>query len=336
MAPYFSQQNPAVRIVADTVWAHGIRAGLMAVVATKVLAAAGLWSGVMNTWTSSVEPALLAAGDAVLPAAASQWLHDEAGSEFGRDRLMFTVGSVALHEVLYYGINSFFWLCDTGHLRILDTFKLPRTPAQAVPDWLIKRTIREALMGHLIIQPLFAFLGWSVFVSRGSKVAPQDLPAFGTAFWQFFVCSVFLEFAFYWTHRWVHENKTLYKMVHKQHHTYSGTIGFAAEYAHPFEQVVSNVGPTIAMPLILGMHMGCWWLWLTYRLVETYVTHSGYAMPFFLGDETKYHDFHHSANRGSYGGGPFWDWLCGTNEPWVQACEKAEREGLLNAASHED
>ncbi len=42
---------------------------------------------------------------------------------------------------------------------------------------------------------------------------------------------------FYWTHRLVH-TKLFYTRVHKQHHEYNGTIGFTAEYAHPFEQIV--------------------------------------------------------------------------------------------------
>ncbi len=49
-------------------------------------------------------------------------------------------------------------------------------------------------------------------------------------------CQVFLEASFYWVHRALH-HPALYKQIHKQHHEYKGTIGFATEYATPAEQV---------------------------------------------------------------------------------------------------
>ncbi len=50
------------------------------------------------------------------------------------------------------------------------------------------------------------------------------------------VSSALLSGGFYWTHRILH-HPVMYKRFHKQHHEYTGTIGFAAEHAHPFEQV---------------------------------------------------------------------------------------------------
>ena len=37
-----------------------------------------------------------------------------------------------------------------------------------------------------------------------------------------------LKVGFYWTHRILH-HPSLYKTFHKPHHTFTGTIGFAAE-----------------------------------------------------------------------------------------------------------
>lgn len=53
---------------------------------------------------------------------------------------------------------------------------------------------------------------------------------------QMFVSVELLSALFYLTHRSLH-HKSLYARFHKQHHEYTGTIGFAAEYAHPFETV---------------------------------------------------------------------------------------------------
>ena len=56
---------------------------------------------------------------------------------------------------------------------------------------------------------------------------------------------LFLEVAFYWSHRALH-HPALYKHLHKQHHEYKGTIGFAAEYASVGEQVCRWSVPSAA------------------------------------------------------------------------------------------
>lgn len=53
---------------------------------------------------------------------------------------------------------------------------------------------------------------------------------------QLFISLHILNAGFYWTHRLLH-SKSLYARFHKQHHEYTGTISFAAEYAHPLEAI---------------------------------------------------------------------------------------------------
>ena len=137
---------------------------------------------------------------------------------------------------------------------------------------------------------------------------------------------------FYWTHRLLH-TKLLYKRVHKQHHTYIGTIGFAAEYAHWFEVALSNQLPTIAGTIGRGVHMAIFWGWLAARLEETYEGHSGYSfagtIPHKLGltnaDAAAWHDFHHTGNRGNFGAA-YLDYLFGTMDAWV-AMKKEGKKG---------
>ncbi len=89
-----------------------------------------------------------------------------------------------------------------------------------------------------------------------------------------FGCVLFLDTSFYWSHRWLH-HPSIYKYVHKQHHEYRGTIGFAAEYAHLVEQVVSNYIGVAGLVVILRVHPLLWLTWLAYRLCQTYEGHSG-------------------------------------------------------------
>ena len=119
-------------------------------------------------------------------------------------------------------------------------------------------------------------------------------------------------------------SRLLYARVHKRHHEYTASVGFAAEYAHPFEQIVSNQGPTVLGCLLIGSHLGVWLVWLTVRLLRTYEGHCGYC---FKGTwlakigvlhGSAYHDFHHADNRGNFGGPEYLDALCGTQDAWLK------------------
>ena len=58
------------------------------------------------------------------------------------------------------------------------------------------------------------------------------------------MAQVFNDFFFYWSHRAFHIT-AVYPYVHKKHHTYTGSIGIAAEFAHPAETLISNTFPTV-------------------------------------------------------------------------------------------
>jgi sterol desaturase/sphingolipid hydroxylase (fatty acid hydroxylase superfamily) len=75
-----------------------------------------------------------------------------------------------------------------------------------------------------------------VFEYFGTPAAAAPLPSLLSLFWQFFVCAFINDIGFYWSHRLFH-TPFFYQRYHKKHHQYTGTIGFAAEYAHPMEQV---------------------------------------------------------------------------------------------------
>jgi len=88
------------------------------------------------------------------------------------------------------------------------------------------------------------------------------------------------------------------------HHSYKGTIGFAAEYAHPLEDVLSGIIPTTIVCALGGAHFLVWFVWIGVRLEKAYETHSGYCFYgtwlHYIGltnsEGTAYHDYHHTQN----------------------------------------
>jgi sterol desaturase/sphingolipid hydroxylase (fatty acid hydroxylase superfamily) len=92
----------------------------------------------------------------------------------------------------------------------------------------------------------------------------------------FTVCQIALDFLFYGAHRALH-SKALYAAVHKQHHAFVGTRSFAAEHAHPVEDILANYIPFSAGLLLCGAHFHLAFVWFFCRLTEVYESHSGWA-----------------------------------------------------------
>lgn len=251
-------------------------------------------------------------------AAAGWWM-----SKGLSERLFVTVGTTVLHILIYTSMNCFFLLCDRR--GYLEEYKLDRTPAMGPSEDLLWRTWIEAAIGQAITGPIaLYYLVYPTFKYCGSPAMDAALPGAREMVWFFFLAHLINGWLFYWSHRLVH-SKTLYARIHKQHHTYKGTVGFAAEFAHPVEQIVSNQIPTAIACVLGGSHFCVWFVWLLCRLEQTYEAHSGYC---FYGttlwkigltnaEHCAYHDYHHTGNRGNFGGPVYLDHIFGTMDAWV-------------------
>lgn len=109
-------------------------------------------------------------------------------------------------------------------------------------------------------------------------------------------------------------------MIHKKHHEFKGTIGFAAEYAHPVEQLLANIIPSVGGMVFFGRHNMMLLMWLCARVLSTYEHHSGFQFkwgPFGMYERegASFHDHHHVVNIGNYGA-PYIDFIFGTMDTW--------------------
>ena len=245
---------------------------------------------------------------------------DEYIYSFGLDeRVLFVLGTWFIHLLTFWSLNVFFFL-----IFRLGLFKEKRILGDQRPsEDLVWRTIRHCLFNHLIVQPIVIYFAYPGFTYFGMKIF-SPLPSISTILRDFAISVAINDTVFYWSHRLLH-HKSIYKYIHKQHHQYNVSIGIAAEYAHPLEDIVSNILPTIGGCLILGSHAFTLWLWLFLRILETVWNHSGYSfdlsptkfVPFMSGEER--HDFHHSHNAGCYGSFfTFWDSVMDTDKEFLQ------------------
>eukprot|EP00035_Acanthoeca_spectabilis_P011568 m.204262 g.204262 ORF g.204262 m.204262 type:complete len:338 (+) comp15381_c1_seq4:430-1443(+) len=256
-----------------------------------------------------------AAGVTVSPIAVPGWVES--------DDLFFTLALLSSLSLIYILCNGLFWLLETTGLCA--QYKVPRKPAQEPPPALIRAALLEQAINHLIMAPLLMLfvVGPALRWRNPDAAQPQGAPGWAEAYCVFTVCYVLNDIEFYFAHRLLH-SKALYGPVHKQHHQFVGTRSFAAEHAHPIEDVLSAYIPFLTGIAIMGAHFHLVFVWFFVRMTEVYESHSGYIFrgswldKCFLcaGINPPCHDFHHTGNRGNFGH-PLLDYCCGTMDAWV-------------------
>ncbi len=149
----------------------------------------------------------------------------------------------------------------------------------------------------------------------------KDLPDSKTLMLTVVFCMLCEDFSFHFLHRLLHQ-RWIYPYIHKVHHTYTTTVGIAAEYSHPIDFIFSSLVPSALGPMILGenMHFATFMMWSVVRLGETLDGHCGYEFswsPYRLipfSTSASYHNFHHSHNSGNYSSFfSLWDTVFGQN-----------------------
>ncbi|EER00705.1 sterol desaturase, putative, partial [Perkinsus marinus ATCC 50983] len=103
-----------------------------------------------------------------------------------------------------------------------------------------------------------------------------ELPKYQTIVRDMVAYMLIEEVGLYYLHRLFHEWKAGYRVVHKLHHTFTSPVPLQALYNHPLDQVIINVTPILAGPIIMQSHILTFALWLTFSFVNTLVSHSGY------------------------------------------------------------
>lgn len=127
---------------------------------------------------------------------------------------------------------------------------------------------------------------------------------------------------FYAQHRLLHENKWLYKTVHKLHHKSFAPVPIEYIYVHPLEASLGGIGPVLGVAALIALEgqMNAWTFlaWGAVRTLHELDIHSGTRsvlhrlLPFFA--PTRHHDLHHAKpNAGNYASSlVVWDRLFGT------------------------
>jgi len=289
-------------------------------------------------WQSGVGGTILVTISFAFYTSLVSFLRAHLPKEYNDDAVIFSLLTSIVHTGAYVIINSMFGAMD--YFKLFQQYKLHRKAYMQPKVSLVTKTLMEAAFSQLVVNPLAAwYILYPAFTNFGMMSLDDPLPDYMHIFTTMCLANVFNGVFFYTAHRIVH-SKALYVYIHKQHHEYAGTMGIAAEYANPVEQVLANMIPTLGGVFLARTHPWIVCVWLYMRLQQTYESHSGYC--FFgtwyedlgigHGSQTLHHDYHHTVNTGNFD--PEWmDWICGTQDGYVAAgyvqgyLSKKEKDG---------
>lgn len=139
----------------------------------------------------------------------------------------------------------------------------------------------------------------------------------------------------YFMHRYMHQNKFLYKHIHSLHHRLIVPYSFGALYNHPVEGLLNDtIGGALSF-LLSGMSPRASIFFFSFATIKTVDDHCGLWLPGNLfqkifKNNSAYHDVHHQLYGNKYNfSQPFfvmWDKILGTYMPY--SLEKREGGGF--------
>lgn len=142
---------------------------------------------------------------------------------------------------------------------------------------------------------------------------------------QFAIAMAVLDTWQYFMHRYMHQNKFLYKHIHSQHHRLVVPYAFGALYNHPLEGLIlDTVGGAMAF-LASGMSPQTSIFFFSFATIKTVDDHCGLWLPgnlfhILFKNNSAYHDIHHQLYGTKYNfSQPFfvtWDKILGTYMPY--------------------
>ncbi|XP_031120741.1 sphinganine C4-monooxygenase 1-like [Ipomoea triloba] len=234
---------------------------------------------------------------------------------FVSDELLGTFVPIAVYW-LYSGLYSM--------LGGLENYRLHCKKDEDEKNLVSKSDVVKGVVLQQAVQAVVATILFAVTGNDG-VVAEDGQGSLLVLAQQFAIAMAVLDTWQYFMHRYMHQNKFLYKHIHSQHHRLVVPYAFGALYNHPLEGLIlDTVGGAMAF-LASGMSPQTSIFFFSFATIKTVDDHCGLWLPgnlfhILFKNNSAYHDIHHQLYGTKYNfSQPFfvtWDKILGTYMPY--------------------
>ncbi|KAK7343779.1 hypothetical protein VNO77_12810 [Canavalia gladiata] len=233
--------------------------------------------------------------------------------EYVSDEVMGTFAPI----VLYWVYAGFYHL-----LPPLDKYRLHTRKDEENKNLVPFSTVVKGVLLQQLVQAIVA-----LFLLTTTNNASGDIvqPSIPKQVLQILIAMFVMDTWQYFVHRYMHQNKFLYRHIHSQHHRLIVPYAIGALYNHPIEGLLlDTVGGAISY-LVSRMTARTAVVFFCFAVMKTVDDHCGLWLPgnifhLFFQNNTAYHDIHHQLQGLKYNySQPFfsiWDKLLGTYMPF--------------------
>ncbi|XP_027366348.1 very-long-chain aldehyde decarbonylase GL1-9-like [Abrus precatorius] len=232
--------------------------------------------------------------------------------EYVSDEVMGTFAPI----VLYWVYAGFYHL-----LPPLEKYRLHPKRDEGNKNLVPFSTVVKGVLLQQLVQAIVAL--FLLTTTNGSGVIVQ--PSIPKQVLQILIAMFVMDTWQYFVHRYMHQNKFLYRHIHSQHHRLVVPYAIGALYNHPIEGLLlDTVGGAISF-LASGMTARTAVVFFCFAVMKTVDDHCGLWLPgnifhLFFQNNTAYHDIHHQLQGLKYNYSqpffPLWDKLLGTYMPF--------------------
>jgi len=232
---------------------------------------------------------------------------------FGHDDFNVNVWGTFLVSIsIYFGLGTLFTIVDvTGKPEFILKYKVQNVKAYPITRAQLFDLLQVVIINELFLVPVAALAHIRNKGQKGAPISTQELPTIPYAIFSYCFFVICREISYYYSHRLFLHHPSIYKHIHKKHHSWTSPIALSATYAHPVEHFVSNVLPVMIGPMILKSHILLRWIYIAVVRCENVTNHSGYHLPWLKSPE--FHDFHHLKTNYNFGIYGWLDTLHGTD-----------------------
>ncbi|XP_022775789.1 sphinganine C4-monooxygenase 2-like [Durio zibethinus] len=224
--------------------------------------------------------------------------------------------------ILVYWIYSGMYVI----LESFEKYKLHSKKEEEEKNLVSRKTV---IMGVLLQQTFQAIVFFLLFKATGGNDAGEDSAVQPSSFIviarQLVVAMLFLDTYQYFTHRYMHHNKILYRHFHSHHHRLVIPYAFGAFYSHQVDGLLFDTIGGALSAFLSGMSPRTSCYFSCFATIKAIDDHCGMLLPgnpfhIFFWNNTAFHYIHHQLHSAKYNfSQPFfimWDRIMGTYMPY--------------------